>query len=121
MDGYGGVLSVELAGGSGAADRFAPHVHDVPALLEFHRYGSDTRTSFEEHLREAMQIGIRSLHFTVSPEHRTGFEAVAAPFDVVRGIRLRGRPRTVHRSAAIALRIELPLDFRSQQCSIAPG
>lgn len=63
--------------------RFAP----LPkALLDFHHYGDHSRTSFEEHLREAIRLGVRALHFTVSPEHRAGFEAVASrcalPVDV---------------------------------------
>ncbi len=54
--------------------RFAP----LPkALLAFHRYGDQSRTAFEEHLREGLQLGVRSQHFTVAPEHRHAFEALA--------------------------------------------
>ncbi|NIS62439.1 MAG: DUF4301 family protein, partial [Proteobacteria bacterium] len=50
-------------------------------LLEFHRYPDDSRTAFEEHLVEAAEYvrndrGICHLHFTVSPEHREGFETL---------------------------------------------
>ncbi|WNJ20179.1 DUF4301 family protein [Pontibacter sp. G13] len=49
-------------------------------LLEFHSYGAATRTPVEEHLVEAanyatQQGGTAWLHFTVSPEHRSRFEA----------------------------------------------
>jgi len=53
---------------------------DLPkGLLKFHRYPDDSRTAFEEHLVEAAEYvrndcGICRLHFTVSPEHREGFE-----------------------------------------------
>ena len=52
-------------------------------LLEFHAYPDDTRTPFEEHLVEAAHYardaaGRCRLHFTVSPEHRERFEALAA-------------------------------------------
>jgi hypothetical protein len=48
-------------------------------LLAFHGYPDGNRTSFEEHLVEAAEYvrdarGICRLHFTVSPEHREGFE-----------------------------------------------
>jgi len=48
-------------------------------LLKFHRYPDESRTAFEEHLVEAAEYvpndrGICRLHFTVSPEHREGFE-----------------------------------------------
>ena len=51
------------------------------ALLKFHRYGDSARTSIEEHLVEAALYGkdangIAALHFTVSPEHQEGFEAL---------------------------------------------
>lgn len=55
--------------------RFAP----LPkALLAFHRYGDRSRTAFEEHLYEGLRLGIRAHHFTVSPEHRHAFDALAA-------------------------------------------
>ncbi len=51
-------------------------------LLEFHAYGSGARTPFEEHLVEAALYAsngeLARLHFTVSPEHRSRFEALAA-------------------------------------------
>ena len=48
-------------------------------LLLFHSYPDGARTAFEEHLVEAALYGKRpdgaaELHFTVSPEHRKGFE-----------------------------------------------
>ena len=52
-------------------------------LLEFHAYPDGVRTAFEEQLVEAVDYvadaarGCR-LHFTVSPEHRAGFEALLA-------------------------------------------
>ncbi|HXV76353.1 MAG TPA: DUF4301 family protein [Candidatus Polarisedimenticolaceae bacterium] len=53
---------------------------DLPkALLPFHRYPSETRTAFEEHLVEATGYVrddgcVARLHFTVSPEHRSAFD-----------------------------------------------
>jgi hypothetical protein len=48
-------------------------------LLLFHSYPDGQRTAFEEHLVEAALYGKTPdgnaiLHFTVSPEHRSGFE-----------------------------------------------
>lgn len=48
-------------------------------LLAFHQYPEGSRTPFEEHLVEGVQYaraedGKARLHFTVSPEHRPGFE-----------------------------------------------
>jgi len=48
-------------------------------MLKFHRYPEESRTTFEEHLVEAAEYarnarGVCRLHFTVSPEHRKGFE-----------------------------------------------
>ena len=48
-------------------------------LLLFHSYLDEQRTAFEEHLVEAALYGKAPdgnaiLHFTVSPEHRSGFE-----------------------------------------------
>ncbi len=48
-------------------------------LLKFHRYENGARTPMEEHLVEAANYaGLKgnyaSLHFTVSPEHRSRFE-----------------------------------------------
>jgi Domain of unknown function (DUF4301) len=49
-------------------------------LLKFHRYTTTTRTAVEEHLVEgavyANAGGKVKLHFTVSPEHRSRFEAL---------------------------------------------
>ena len=50
-------------------------------LLDFHVYADGARTAFEEHLVEAADYvadaeGICRLHFTISPEHRDGFEAL---------------------------------------------
>ncbi len=51
-------------------------------LLDFHAYASGARTPFEEHLVEAALYAsdgqVARLHFTVSPEHRSRFEALAA-------------------------------------------
>lgn len=49
--------------------------------IAFHRYGEISRTPFEEHLVEAASYctgtnGLALLHFTVSPEHQEGFEAL---------------------------------------------
>ncbi len=49
------------------------------ALLPFHAYGDESRTSLEEHLVEAALYvrdgrGISRLHFTVSEEHRSSIE-----------------------------------------------
>lgn len=58
--------------------------HLPKALLKFHRYeGTASRTPFEEHLVEGARYakdnaGKVQLHFTVSPEHRPLFEALAA-------------------------------------------
>ena len=50
-------------------------------LLQFHRYPTGARTSFEEHLVEGVNYAATGrrvqLHFTVSPEHRALFEALA--------------------------------------------
>ncbi|MFT5886409.1 MAG: hypothetical protein ACI9IP_002876 [Arcticibacterium sp.] len=49
-------------------------------LLEFHQYGSETRTSVEEHMVEGAAYANRNgrvrLHFTVSPEHKRKFKAL---------------------------------------------
>jgi hypothetical protein len=51
-------------------------------LLKFHRYPEGARTPVEEHLVEAARYssadGRAKLHFTVSPEHRSRFEALVA-------------------------------------------
>lgn len=50
------------------------------ALIEFHRYGHETRTAIEEHLVEAAHYAVvngkSQLHFTVSPEHRNRFISI---------------------------------------------
>lgn len=51
------------------------------ALLKFHKYKEGGRTSFEEHLVEGALYGSSNggsvrIHFTVSPEHRAGFDEV---------------------------------------------
>lgn len=50
-------------------------------LVLFHKYPEGARTAFEEHLVEAAEYvkdknGKCRLHFTVSPEHRKGFESL---------------------------------------------
>lgn len=52
-------------------------------LLAFHRDGDRIRTAFVEQLREAARLvrdarGTAPLHFTVSPEHRSGFATLLA-------------------------------------------
>jgi predicted house-cleaning noncanonical NTP pyrophosphatase (MazG superfamily) len=51
-------------------------------LLAFHSYPDGARTPLEEHLVEAAAYASNGqkarLHFTVSPEHRSGFEALVA-------------------------------------------
>lgn len=52
-------------------------------LLKFHAYAEGARTPFEEHLVEGAlyakdNAGHVNVHFTVSPEHRPLFEALAA-------------------------------------------
>lgn len=48
------------------------------ALIQFHKYPDFNRTSLEEHLVEGALYseshGNVNIHFTVSPEHRSGFE-----------------------------------------------
>lgn len=49
------------------------------ALLRFHKYDDVNRTALEEHLVEGAQYassnGVVKIHFTISPEHRDGFNA----------------------------------------------
>lgn len=52
-------------------------------LLKFHKYDNGSRTPLEEHLVEGAlyareKDGTVNVHFTVSPEHRTLFEALVA-------------------------------------------
>ncbi|MFP4256285.1 MAG: DUF4301 family protein [Desulfobacterales bacterium] len=65
-------------------------------LILFHRYPSGARTAFEEHLVEAAAYvkdrkGVSRLHFTVSPEHREGFEGllrrIRGDYEGVYGVR----------------------------------
>lgn len=50
------------------------------ALLAFHKYNDCTRTALEEHLVEgalySTSNGVVKIHFTISPEHRAGFDAL---------------------------------------------
>ncbi len=52
------------------------------ALVTFHAYESECRKAVEEHLVEGAMYaacdGVVNIHFTVSPEHLAGFEAVIA-------------------------------------------
>lgn len=52
------------------------------ALILFHRYPNEVRTALEEHLTEGAEYaacgGRVAIHFTVSPEHRAGFDALLA-------------------------------------------
>ena len=52
--------------------------HMPKALINFHRYADSARTALAEHLDEGAEYargadGV-NIHFTVSPEHRAGFE-----------------------------------------------
>jgi hypothetical protein len=56
------------------------YANQPKGLLEFHRYADESRTAFDEHLVEATEYardagGRCRIHFTVSPEHRSGFMA----------------------------------------------
>ncbi len=53
------------------------------ALIPFHKKGDDVRLALEEHIAEGMQYavndGVLSMHFTISPHHEAGFkEAMSA-------------------------------------------
>lgn len=53
--------------------------HLPKGLVHFHKYGTEVRTAFEEHLVEGALYakgndGTVRIHFTVSPEHRPFFE-----------------------------------------------
>ncbi|MCR4965504.1 MAG: DUF4301 family protein [Bacteroidales bacterium] len=54
--------------------------HKPKGMLAFHRYDNEIRTSLEEHLVEAALYanngGKCQLHFTISPAHKEGFEAL---------------------------------------------
>jgi hypothetical protein len=63
------------------------------ALLAFHRAAEGVRTAFEEHLVEAAVLlrdaaGACRLHVTVSPEHRSGFDALLAGAGAAHAARL---------------------------------
>jgi hypothetical protein len=67
-------------------------------VLAFHRYPGGARTSFEEHLVEAVQYvkdagGISRIHFTVSPEHLSLFvqllERIRPDYEAAYGCRLQ--------------------------------
>ena len=50
-------------------------------MLLFHKYAGEARTALEDHLEEGADYarntnGTVNLHFTVSPEHQQGFEAL---------------------------------------------
>ena len=51
-------------------------------LVTFHAYPEGARKAVEEHLVEGAEYaaagGVARIHFTVSPEHRAGFEALLA-------------------------------------------
>jgi len=55
------------------------YAHHPKGLLPFHCYGTEVRTAFAEHLVESAQLvgagNVARLHFTVSPEHLSLFEA----------------------------------------------
>lgn len=50
------------------------------ALLQFHKYDNTNRTALAEHLAEGAQYatsqGQVNIHFTLSPEHKSGFNAL---------------------------------------------
>ncbi len=52
------------------------------AMIKFHKYPQEVRTSFEEHIVESLLYAKsnsgNNIHFTVSPEHLPIFERVAA-------------------------------------------
>lgn len=52
------------------------------ALLPFHTVTAGARTALEEHLHEALQLSADHAHFTVSAEHRAGFEALLAELNL---------------------------------------
>ena len=46
------------------------------ALLAFHKVNGAARTALEEQLHEGLELGATHAHFTVSAEHRAGFESL---------------------------------------------
>lgn len=76
-EGKGKAIVAALLGGEGMNYGKLPK-----GLLKFHRYETEARTPFEEHLAEGAHYakdgeGRVSVHFTVSPEHRNLFETLA--------------------------------------------
>ncbi len=74
--GYSALLDY-LFGERGLALSFLPK-----ALIPFHKYAQEIRTSFAEHLVDAEAdaadaTGLCRIHFTVSPEHRKALETLA--------------------------------------------
>lgn len=75
------------------------HYGSLPkALILFHKYSDGARTAAEEHLCEGAMYaadgsGTVNIHFTVSPEHRQGFEALinkAVPrYEALYGVKYR--------------------------------
>ncbi|HOV86209.1 MAG TPA: DUF4301 family protein [Syntrophobacteraceae bacterium] len=60
-------------------------------LLKFHRYPTESRTAFEEHLVEAARYirdarGSCRLHFTISPEHEEWFRFLHEKAQSVHGV-----------------------------------
>jgi hypothetical protein len=55
------------------------HPERLPkGLVAFHQVGDRTETALDAHLDEAVTLGVRAAHFTVSPEHLDRFQAAAA-------------------------------------------
>ncbi len=102
------------------------------ALLTFHGYGDINRTAFEEHLVEAAAYArgegdVCRLHFTVSPEHRAGFEAllseVRARYEQQFGVRYEIE-FSAQKSSTDVLAVELdgkPFRERSGELLFRPG
>lgn len=51
------------------------------ALIKFHKYETETRTAFEEHIAESVlyagSLGENNLHFTISQEHLNDFKKLS--------------------------------------------
>lgn len=82
-------VDIEMAIGDGNYQQIADYIlsgkgldyGNLPkGLLKFHNYEEGARTPVEEHLVEGANYananGVVRLHFTVSPEHRSRFEAL---------------------------------------------
>lgn len=65
---------------SGAATRMG--LSGPKALVPFHRYPDKTRTAFEEHCREAQEMGAQHVHFTIPPGWQDTFEAITVDLPV---------------------------------------